>query len=85
MICDPPTIHCTSLSCKLSRAVKFKSFILKIQFFKRQLFFLFRLAWKSILIKFYLLFSLLACKIADLELCLLEILSGSELILTAFL
>ena len=30
--CDPPTIHHALLYCKLSRAVKFKSFILKIQF-----------------------------------------------------
>ena len=30
--CDPPTIHHASLSCKLSRGVKFKSFIQKIRF-----------------------------------------------------
>ena len=30
--CDPPTIHRASLNCKLSLAVKFKSFILKIRF-----------------------------------------------------
>ena len=30
--CDPPTIHHASLNCKLSRSVKFKSFILKILF-----------------------------------------------------
>ena len=49
--CDLPTIHHASLSCKLLRAVNLKSFILKI----RQLSFLFKLAWKSSLIGFYLL------------------------------
>ena len=29
--CDPPTIHHASQSCKLSRAMKFKSFIPKVK------------------------------------------------------
>ena len=41
----------SNLYFKLSRAVKFKSFIQKIWFL---LFYLFKLAWKSTLIKFYL-------------------------------
>ena len=49
--CDPPTIHHASLSCTLSRAVKFKILFYKYGFCKRQLFFLFQLAWKSSLIK----------------------------------
>ena len=60
--CDPPTIHHASLSCKLSRAVKLKRFILKIRFLQTAAFFLFKMAWKSSLITFYLLS---AVKIVD--------------------
>ena len=35
---DPPTIPHASLSCKLSRAEKFKSFILKIRFLQTEAF-----------------------------------------------
>ena len=53
--CDPPTIHHALLHCKLSRAVKFKSFILKIRFLQTAAFLFVQLAWKSSLLKFYLL------------------------------
>ena len=52
---QPPTIHHASPSCKLTGAVKFKSFILKIPFLQTAAFLLFKLAWKSSLIKSYLL------------------------------
>ena len=36
--CDPLTIHHSLLNCNLSHAVKFKSFIFKIQFLQPYLF-----------------------------------------------
>ena len=45
---------CINLIANYSPAVKCKSFVLKVWFLQmQQLFFLFKLAWKSTLIKFY--------------------------------
>ena len=52
---DPPTIHHASLSCKLPRAVKFKSIIQKIRFLQTAAFFCLNWLENQVLIKFYLL------------------------------
>ena len=62
--CDPPTIHHETLNCKLSRAVKFKSFNFKIRFLQKVAFTFVKTGLEIILIKFYLP---LAGKIVDLS------------------